>query len=86
MVQAVSSYRADQACGVRILPRTLGCGKYFFNAHGRDAQTDVVAVDAISIANKIARRIPIGEGLDDLLRRPGGGRNAALGDDHVPAR
>jgi hypothetical protein len=33
MVQAVSSYRADQAFGVRILPRTLRGDKYFFNAH-----------------------------------------------------
>ena len=33
MVQAVSSYRADQAFGVRILPGTPGRGEYFFNAH-----------------------------------------------------
>src|SRR5262249_32518985 len=37
------------------------------------AQTDVVAVDAIPIANEIPRGIPIGEGLDQLLRRPGCG-------------
>src|SRR5215471_13990383 len=34
---------------------------------------DVVAVDAISISYQILRRIPIGEGLDQLLRRPGCG-------------
>ena len=31
MVQAVSSYRADQAFGVGILPGTLGCGQHFFD-------------------------------------------------------
>ena len=31
MVQAVSSYGADQTFGVRILPGTMGCGEYFFN-------------------------------------------------------
>ena len=31
MVQAVSSYGADQAFGVRILPGTPGCAEYFFN-------------------------------------------------------
>ena len=32
MVQAVSSYGADQALGVRILPGTPGRGEYFFHA------------------------------------------------------
>lgn len=31
MVQAVSSYGADQAFGVRILPGTTGCREYFFH-------------------------------------------------------
>jgi len=30
MVQAVSSYGADQAFGVRMLPGTPGGGEYFF--------------------------------------------------------
>jgi hypothetical protein len=33
MVQAVSSYRADQAFSVRVLPGTAGRGEYFFSAH-----------------------------------------------------
>ena len=33
MVQAVSSYRADQAFGVRILPGTPRCSEDFFNVH-----------------------------------------------------
>src|SRR5437660_8966581 len=33
MVQAVSSDRADQAFGVRILPGTPRCSEYLFNAH-----------------------------------------------------
>jgi hypothetical protein len=31
MVQAVSSYGADQAFGMRVLPGTPGRGEYFFN-------------------------------------------------------
>ena len=33
MVQAFSSYRADQAFDVGVLPGTPGRGEYFFNAH-----------------------------------------------------
>ncbi len=34
---------------------------------------DVIAVDTISISYQIPRRIPISEGLDDLLGCPGRG-------------
>src|SRR5215813_11411108 len=41
----------------------------------------VVTVDAISISYQIVRRIPIGEGLDDLLGGPG--RGGMLSDIEV---
>lgn len=56
MVQAVFSYGADQAFGVRILPGTLGDGEYFLNVQGRDPQTDFVAVDAGIMANHGVRQ------------------------------
>src|SRR5437667_12046299 len=70
MVQAVSSDRADQAFGVRILPGTPRCSEYLFNAHCRNPQTDDVAVDAIPIANQIRRRIAHGSGLEAPLASP----------------
>ena len=77
MVQALSPDRADQAFGVRILPRTLRCRQYFLDLQGRDPQTNVVAVDAIPIADEKPRCLPFGEGLDDLLGGPG--RRGMLG-------
>lgn len=62
-----------EAFGVRILPRTPGCGEYFFHVQGRDPQANFLAVDAIPISYQIPRRIPIGERLDDLLGCPGRG-------------
>jgi hypothetical protein len=71
MVQAVPSDRADEAFGVRILPRTLRRSEEFSYAQRRDSQANISAVDGVSISNEIPRRIAIGEGLHDLLRRPG---------------
>ena len=81
MVQAVSSYRADQAFGIRILLGTTGRGEQFLDAQRGDPLTDVIAVDGIPIANQIFRYIPIGKSLDDLLGRPG--RGGILGDIEV---
>ena len=53
MVQAVSPYGADQAFDVRILPGTLRRCEYFLHVQGRDPQTNLIAVDAISVANDI---------------------------------
>ena len=85
MVQAISSYGADQAFGVRILPGTPGCGEYFFNMQRRDPQTNFISIDAIPISYEIARRIPIGEGLDDLLGGPDrGGMFGHIEMQHLP--
>ena len=67
MVQAVPSYRADQAFSVPILPRTLRRREDFFHAHRRDAQTNVAAVDAVPISNEISTPFSIGERLHDLI-------------------
>jgi hypothetical protein len=81
VVQTVSSYRTDQAFGIRILPRTPGRCEYFSNVQRRDPQTNLVAVDAIPISYQISWRIPIGEGLNDLLGCPG--RGGMLSDIEV---
>ena len=71
VVQAVSPNGTDQAFDVRILPRTLRRREYFLDLQERDSQTNVVAVHAIPIAEQIARRCVVAEGLDDLLGSPG---------------
>ena len=71
MVQAVPADRADQAFDVGILPGTPGDGEHFFHLEGGDPQTNFLAVDVVSISEEILGRILMGEGLDDLMGRPG---------------
>ena len=73
MVQAVSSYKTDQAFGVRTLPRALRRGEDLFDLERGDKQPNVAAINAARISQKIARSVVRGEGLDNLLpvrRRP----------------
>jgi hypothetical protein len=92
MVQAVSSYRADQAFGVGFCQGLRGAVSSSSMPNGRDPPRDVVVVDAIPIANEIPRRVPIEESFDDRLGRPGRGGMLGhiemqhFGDDDVPAR
>ena len=74
MVQTLSPNRADQAFGVRILPGALRRSQDFLHPERRDPHTNFVAVDAVPIANQVSGRLSIGESLNDLLSRPGGGR------------
>jgi len=85
MIQALSADGPNESFGVRILPRTARRGEYFFAAQRRDPHTDIVAVDAVSISQKIASGIPILESFHNLLRGPG--RSGMLGDiemQHLP--
>jgi len=71
MVQAVPAERADQALDVGILPGTPGGGEHCFYREGGDSQTNLIAVDTVSISEQILGRILVSEGLDDLLGRLG---------------
>ena len=50
------------------LPGTLRCGQDFFHSQRLNSQSNLSAVDAVSIADEIAGRLSIGERLHDLLR------------------
>src|SRR3954452_12686938 len=79
MVQAFSAYGPDEAFRVRILPRALGSSEHFFDVQRRKASPHLVAVDAVPVAYQKSGRVPIGEGLDNLLRCPRRGRMIRYG-------
>jgi hypothetical protein len=70
MIQALSADGPNESFGVRILPRTAQRGEYFFAAQRRNPLTDIVALDAVSISQKIASSIPILESLHNLIVIP----------------
>ena len=67
VVQALSSDRANQALGVRILPGTLRRSQHLFDPECRDPLTNIVSVDAVPISDQISGWITIGEGFYNLL-------------------
>ena len=92
VVQTVSSDRADQALGVRILPGTARRREDFLDLERSDTRPNVAAINAVSIAQEIARSVALGKGLDNLLGCPGRGgvlRHVEvqhLAPDDVPTR
>ncbi len=81
MVEEFASDGADQTLGEGVLPGGARCRENLGNAHAFRASPELVAVNAVAIAKKVARRRVIGESLDDLLRRPGG--SGGIGDVEV---
>jgi len=74
MVQTVAAYTADGTLAIRSLPWRARCGQDFFDAHAFHAFLEVVAVDAVAIADEKSRRFIVREGLGDLLGSPLGMR------------
>src|SRR4029453_10003097 len=71
MVETLPANGADESFGVRILPRTSRCGQNFFHSQRLDSRSNLAAVNAVPIADKITGSVSIGERLDDLLGGPG---------------
>ena len=63
MVHALAPDRPDQPFGKAILPGRGRRGGLVPDAHGAQSACDYVTIDAIPIANQIARRLIPGEGL-----------------------
>ena len=70
MVQTLAPDRADEPFRERILPRTVGRGEDFIDAHALHSVPERRAVDAVAIAEEVGRRGVVREGLHDLLGRP----------------
>ena len=71
MIESVSTDRADEPLGVRILPRTSRRREHLLSTQGGDPLADCLAVHPIPVANETAGRIATGERFDDLLGGPG---------------
>ena len=70
VVQTLPADRSDQPLGESILPRTSRGRQHLLDAHALDSLTELVAVDPIAVAQQIAWRGLLREGLDHLLARP----------------
>jgi hypothetical protein len=73
MVQAFTPHGADEALRKRILPRTAGGREHFEDPHALHSLPEGVAVDAVTIAEKVGWRTVVREGLHELAGGPGRG-------------
>src|SRR5438876_8481894 len=74
MVDALASDRSDQPFGEAVLPRRAWGDGLVADAHGAQSVRDGSTIDAIPIADQVARRLIPRECLGDLTRDPVGGR------------
>ena len=70
MIGAFAPDRSDQPFSKAILPRCACCDGLVTNAHGAQPPRDDIAVDAVPIANQVARSIVPGERRRYLARNP----------------
>jgi hypothetical protein len=81
MVETLPPHGSHEAFSKRILPRRPRCGENFFDAEALDATAELVAENAVAVANHEPGRRVLGERLDDLLGGPG--RAGVVGDAEV---
>src|SRR6266581_5862489 len=74
MVDALASDRSDQSFGEAVLPRRAWGDGLVTDAHGAQSVRDGSAIDAISIADHVARRLSPRECFGDLACDPVRGR------------
>jgi hypothetical protein len=70
VIQALAPDRADEPLRDGILPRTVRCREDFCDAHALHSVRELLAVDAVAIAEEIGRRGVVREALPDLLGHP----------------
>ena len=70
VIEALSTYRANHPLAIWVLPGRSRRGWDFFNTHAFDATDEVVAVDAVAIADEKTWCFLVREGVDDLLGSP----------------
>src|ERR1017187_2669910 len=81
VVETLPPYGSHEAFSIWILPRRPRCREDFLDAEALDATAELVAEDAVAVADHESGRRVLGEGLDDLLGGPG--RAGVLGDVEV---
>ena len=70
VIQALSTEGSDKALRMGILPRGLGRGEDFLDAHAFDSSMEYFTVDAVTVADHVLGRRVLGKCLDDLLSSP----------------
>jgi hypothetical protein len=70
MVQTLSPDTADDPFGKRILPRTPHRRDHLFDPHPFDSMLEILAINAVAIAQQISGGLIVGKGIDDLLSCP----------------
>ena len=70
VIKAFASDRADQAFAMSILPRRARSGRLVANAHGAETSFEDVAIGAVTVANKIFRRLFPAAGFGELAGDP----------------
>ena len=70
VIQALTPDRADESFRERILPRAVRCRKHLLDPHALQAMPKLLTVDAIAVAEEVARRRVVWEGVHDLLGGP----------------
>ena len=74
LIQTLPPDTSNEPFHIRILPRTLGSGSHFLDAHVLDPLSKGRAVDAIAIAEQIPGSLVPRERFDHLLGCPLGCR------------
>jgi hypothetical protein len=72
-IEAFAANQADDALGEGILPGSARYDDDLANAHALHPSLEVSAVDGIAIAEQVSGAGLVGERVDDLLSRAGGG-------------
>src|SRR5207249_11829087 len=86
MVDALASDRTDQPFGEAVLPRRARGDGLVTDAHGAQSACDGSAVDAIPIADQVARGLMPREGRRDLACDPIRGRiSCGVDPDEISA-
>ncbi len=68
MIETLSTNRAAKAFRIRILPGRLRRRNNLFDTHALDSPSELLAVDAIAVADHVSGRSVLGEGFDDPWR------------------
>jgi hypothetical protein len=86
VVQTLSANRADESLSIWILPGTLKGCQHFRDAQRLNAQSNIIAVNTVPVADEKTGSLSIGESLDNLLRGPGGRRMTPASNDTPRSR
>jgi len=78
VVETLPPYGCHEAFSIWILPRGPRCGEDLLDPQALDATAELVAENAVAVADHERRRRILGEGLNDLLGGPG--RCRGVGD------